>query len=86
MKVIHIVDHFSSLTETFIYDYINELERHDVDNHVLTFNRVNKIERPFEKVYLTKNSIMISFILKVISKLSNKPDLVWLLKRRKIKK
>lgn len=42
---------FSPLSETFIYDYVTELERRGVDNHVVTLNLQNRGSRPFPKVY-----------------------------------
>jgi glycosyltransferase involved in cell wall biosynthesis len=52
MRVLHFTPCFSPLPETYIYDYITGLERHEVDNHVVTFSRKNKEERPFSKVYV----------------------------------
>lgn len=52
MRVLHFADSFSPLTETFIYDYVTELERQGVDNHVATFQRENKESRPFPKVHV----------------------------------
>lgn len=50
MKVLHFCKSFSLLSETFIYDYITELERQGEDNHVATFRRVNEDSRPFPNV------------------------------------
>ena len=50
MRVLHYSPSFSGLTVTFIYDYIMELERQGIDNHVVTQNRCNIEDRPFEKV------------------------------------
>lgn len=87
MKVLHIVDSFSALSETFIYDYITELERQGVDNHVLTFNRVNEEDRPFSKVYVAKiRRDFIWFVLRVIAHFNNKPNKWWAMQRREIKK
>jgi colanic acid/amylovoran biosynthesis glycosyltransferase len=53
MRIAHITDSFSPLSETFIYDYITELERSSsVENHVVTFSRQNIKDRPFENVHL----------------------------------
>ena len=52
MRVLHFAPYFSPLPETYIYDYIKELEQHEVDNHVVTFSRKNKEERPFSKVHV----------------------------------
>jgi glycosyltransferase involved in cell wall biosynthesis len=52
MRIVHLVDSFSPLSETFIYDYITELQCNGVDNHVVTFCRDNVEERPFENVHL----------------------------------
>jgi colanic acid/amylovoran biosynthesis glycosyltransferase len=51
MRVLHFAESFSLLSETFIYDYVTELERQGVDNHVVTLNRQNEEARPFPKVY-----------------------------------
>lgn len=48
---LHFSQSFSPLSETFIYDYLTELERQGVDNHVVTLSRKNKESRPFPKVY-----------------------------------
>lgn len=48
--MLHFCKHFSRLSETFIYDYITELERQGEDNHVVTLNRVNEESRPFPKI------------------------------------
>lgn len=50
MKVVHYQNKFSPRSQTFIYDYVTELEKKGVKNYVLTHERVNKDERPFEKV------------------------------------
>jgi len=52
MRVLHFVETFSPLSETFIYDYVTELERQGVDNHVATFHRANPEERPFSDVHV----------------------------------
>jgi glycosyltransferase involved in cell wall biosynthesis len=87
MKILHLVDTFSALSETFIYDYITELERQGVDNHVLTFNRVNEADRPFDKVHLAKIKKDFGwFILRVIAEFNNRPNKFWAMQRREIKK
>lgn len=48
--VAHLCKAFSKRSETFIYDYVTELERQGVDNHVVANRRVNPDERPFEDV------------------------------------
>lgn len=50
MNVLHFCKSFSLLSETFIYDYVTELDRQGEDNHVVTFRRVNEDSRPFPKV------------------------------------
>ncbi|MDQ6952483.1 MAG: glycosyltransferase [Mariprofundaceae bacterium] len=50
MKVAHFVESFSPLSETFVYDYIQGLEKEGVDNYVVTLVRHHEIERPFAKV------------------------------------
>ena len=54
MKIAHYVDSFSILSETFIYDYIIELEEQGTNNIVVTQNIVNREDRPFEKVIKVK--------------------------------
>jgi len=54
MKVLHYCNGFSGLSETFIYDYIIELERQGVDNYVLAHKRLYEEDRPFEKVEIVK--------------------------------
>jgi colanic acid/amylovoran biosynthesis glycosyltransferase len=54
MRVLHFSRSFSPLYQTFVYDYVVELERQGVDNHVVTINRQNTATRPFEKVYVIK--------------------------------
>ena len=50
IRVAHLCKDFSKRSETFIYDYVTELERQGVDNHVVANERVNPDERPFENV------------------------------------
>jgi glycosyltransferase involved in cell wall biosynthesis len=50
MRVLHFAKTFSPLSETFIYDYVTELEKQGLDNHVLTFRRENEESRPFPNV------------------------------------
>ena len=50
MKVLHFSKHFSATSETFIYDYVTELEKEGVENHVVTLDRVNERDRPFPRV------------------------------------
>jgi glycosyltransferase involved in cell wall biosynthesis len=52
MRVLHFARSFSLLSETFVYDYVTELERQGVDNHVVTFRRLNEENRPFSKVHV----------------------------------
>jgi glycosyltransferase involved in cell wall biosynthesis len=50
IRVAHLCKDFSKRSETFIYDYVTELERQGVDNHVVANERVNPDERPFDDV------------------------------------
>ena len=51
MKILHFVSHFSLLSETFIYDEIQALEKTSLhDNSVLTFERHLEQDRPFSRV------------------------------------
>lgn len=54
MRIVHFVESFSPLSETFVYDYIIELERQGVENHVVTLVRQNESARPFPRVQLVK--------------------------------
>ncbi|NBC17365.1 MAG: colanic acid biosynthesis glycosyltransferase WcaL, partial [Bacteroidetes bacterium] len=51
MRIAHLCNSFSALSETFIYDTVTELERQGEDNHVITLKRVNTDTRPFDKVH-----------------------------------
>lgn len=50
MLVAHLCKAFSKLSETFIYDYVTEQNRQGIDAHVVTGQRVNVIERPYDSV------------------------------------
>jgi len=50
MRVVHYCKTFSSLSETFIYDYISEQKRQGIDAHVMAHHRVNWKERPFDDI------------------------------------
>jgi colanic acid/amylovoran biosynthesis glycosyltransferase len=50
MKVLHYCDAFSTLSQTFIYDVIIELDRIQVENVVVTGRILNSADRPYEKV------------------------------------
>ena len=52
MRVVQLCEGFSRSSETFIYDTVTELDRQGVECHVLTMNRANEEERPYEKVHL----------------------------------
>jgi glycosyltransferase involved in cell wall biosynthesis len=53
MKVIHFVQNFSPLSQTFIYDLITNLnKRKEQQNLVVTYKRVLEEERPFEHVLI----------------------------------
>jgi len=54
MRVLHFAKTFSPLSETFIYDYVTELERQGVDNHVFALDRKNEESRPFSKVKIVE--------------------------------
>jgi colanic acid/amylovoran biosynthesis glycosyltransferase len=54
MRVVHFVRAFSPLSQTFIYDYIDELQRQRVDCRVLTFVHENEQARPFEPVTVVR--------------------------------
>lgn len=50
LRVTHLCKAFSKRSETFIYDYVTELDRQGVDTHVVANRRANRTERPFEPV------------------------------------
>jgi len=52
MRVLHFEESFSPTSETFVYDYVTELERQGADTHVVTYQRVNEESRPFPKVHI----------------------------------
>jgi len=54
MRVVHFCGSFSRLSETFIYDSIIQLQRHGVDNHVLTLRQDNADIRPFDQVHVVR--------------------------------
>lgn len=51
MKVAHIISSFSALTETFIYDYVTELENQGHECHVFAHDLLNQEQRPFGNVH-----------------------------------
>lgn len=67
MKILHYISAFSLPSETFIYDLINNLEDHGLDNYVLTHNREIEDERPFSKVKIISEKV--SLIKRVYFKL-----------------
>ncbi|WP_251929726.1 glycosyltransferase [Salinibacter ruber] len=52
MKVIQYAGQFSKTSETFIYDYVTELEEQGCYPSVVTHNRHNRHERPFTRVHV----------------------------------
>jgi colanic acid/amylovoran biosynthesis glycosyltransferase len=50
MRVVHFVESFSPLTETFVYDLVLAGSRRGLDSWVLTLRRANPVTRPFNKV------------------------------------
>jgi glycosyltransferase involved in cell wall biosynthesis len=52
MRVVHFVNTFSPVSETFIYDVLAEQRRQAMDISVLTFERVAERERPFDMVHV----------------------------------
>lgn len=67
IKILHYVSVFSLPSETFIYDFINNLEENGIENYVLTHNRQLEVERPFAKVKVVSEQV--SFIKKVYHRL-----------------
>lgn len=89
MRSLHFVHSFSTLTETFVYDYVINLEKHCVDTHVMTFNRVNEDTRPFKLVHRVSLPLLNPerMWMKTKALLQGKPfeTSAWPLYRRKIK-
>ncbi|WP_445666639.1 glycosyltransferase family 4 protein [Fodinibius sp. AD559] len=54
MRILHFCEKFSTRPETFIYDYVTELQNKGFENHVLTFERKNEEERPFDNVHIVQ--------------------------------
>jgi glycosyltransferase involved in cell wall biosynthesis len=54
MRVVQFCRTFSASSETFIYDTVREMDRQGIDCHVLTRDRRNEEERPYDKVHLAK--------------------------------
>ena len=51
MRVVHFVESFSRLTETFIYDYVVEGQRQGTESWVLTLRRENDKDRLFNNLH-----------------------------------
>jgi colanic acid/amylovoran biosynthesis glycosyltransferase len=54
MRVAHLIETFSLLSETFLYEQVRELERRNGGSRVFTFARENALSRPFERVELLR--------------------------------
>ena len=67
MKILHYIRTFSIPSETFIYDQISGLEKAGLDNTVLTQERILELERPFEKIIVTRDKK--NFIEKLFCKI-----------------
>lgn len=55
MRVLHFCERFSTLSETFIFDLITELEHEFGEQHVATVVRELASERPFKNVHVLQN-------------------------------
>mgnify|MGYP006427646729 CR=1 FL=1 len=55
MRVVQFCESFSPFSETFIYDTVRELDRQGVECHVVTLNRLNESDRPYneDRVHVT---------------------------------
>lgn len=51
MRIVHFVETFSSLSETFIYDHVVETRRQGTDSMVVTLRREHAAHRPFDRVH-----------------------------------
>ena len=47
MRVLHYCHTFSSVSQTFIYDYVTELHQRGIDVHVAVPTHINTEECPF---------------------------------------
>lgn len=52
MRVVQLCHSFSPTSETFVYDLCSELINQNTDVHVVTRERLNAVDRPFENVHL----------------------------------
>ena len=91
MKVLHYVSSFSPLSQTFIYDYITELEEQGVENWVATFKRENIEDRPFDKVIqlqMPGRWNLEKIIRRFYAVITNKPKMthLWAQMRRELEK
>jgi len=77
MRVLHYIGVFSLHSETFIYDFIKNLEENGIENCVLTHNRYLKIERPFKKVKVVSEKV--NFFTKIYHKIFER----WSIKNKK---
>lgn len=50
MRVLHYCGNFSKTSETFIYNYISEVERQEKGSYVVTHKRKNQESRPFPRI------------------------------------
>lgn len=74
MRVVHFCNVFSSLSQTFIYDVITELEQQQVDNVVFANKLENQQDRPFSNV-VTVPLAPVSFVEKKWNRLMVKAGL-----------
>lgn len=87
MKILHYINYFSPNTHIFIYDYIIELENSGIENFVLTFNRVNEQNRPFDRVIVVKfKRNLVWLVLRILAEFNRKPNKKWTIMRREISK
>jgi len=54
MRIVHIVNTFSNLSETFLYDLINSQYRSGIECHICTFRKTNMDVRPYPDQYIHK--------------------------------
>ncbi|MEO0812700.1 MAG: glycosyltransferase, partial [Myxococcota bacterium] len=59
MRVGHLVQKFSQLSETFIYDSILSIDRLGVEQEVFALERINRDQRPFDPVHVLRKDASI---------------------------
>lgn len=56
MRVAHFVPSFSPLSESFVYDFVTEMERQGAESAVVTLKRIERDARPFARTQVLPRS------------------------------